>query len=1022
MMKLQFKYQPFQAQAADAVCDVFAGQPFCTTTYRIDLGDTDNLQQSFDLTEVGFRNQPLVPALTRARLLQNVKAVQRRNGLAPSDALTGPGINLSIEMETGTGKTYTYVKTMYELNKRYGWSKFIVVVPSVAIREGVYKSLQTTQEHFAAEYGKKIRFFTYTSDDLPEVDRFASDSAINVMIINMQAFNSGKNQRIIDKALDSFRSRRPIDIIAKTNPILIIDEPQSVEGKQTKESLKKFNPLFTLRYSATHREAYDMIYRLDAMDAYNQRLVKRIAALGVTLTGSTATNGYVYVEGIDLYKNKAPTARLGFEVKGAGGTRTVVKKVQGGDDLFALSGGLQEYADRFVILPDGIDGRDNSVTFLNGLKLYAGQIHGNAQMVELQRRVQIRETIRTHLQRERELYPRGIKVLSLFFIDKVDKYRIYDTDSDDGRNGEYAKMFEEEYTALVSEMQRELGDDAYWAYLNRMDAHSSHQGYFSIDKKKGKKARFVEGKVDRKTQTSDDTDAYDLIMRDKERLLSLDEPVRFIFSHSALREGWDNPNVFQICTLKTQGESEIRSRQEIGRGLRLCVNQNGERMDESVLGSEVQELNKLTLITDMAFGKFATALQEGLAESMSARPRTVDAGLFAGQILTDANGAQVTITPALATAIYEDLVQQGYVHRGALTDKYYAAKDAGTVQVAEEVHGCEGAVMQVLSSIYDPRALRPENAHDNNVQAKVDEQKLHDREFAKLWQRINRKTFYTVSFDTQELIDRSVRELDAHLNIAKVYVKTEYGEQTAQLTSREQLQQGQAFVKKHNDQDAADRVALGNVRYDLVGKLVEETGLTRATIAAILQGIAPLVFAQYKLNPEDFIIKAGKIINNQKADMIIEHITYNRLEESYSADIFMLANLHGRQGVNAMPADRSLYNYVIYDSDNERRFAHELDVCDKIAVYVKLPGSFFISTPVGKYNPDWAIAFHEGTVKHIYFIAETKGTTLLDRNELRGVEDLKIQCAKAHFAAISNDSVVYDVVDSYDKLMQVVME
>ena len=499
-----------------------------------------------------------------------------------------------------------------------------------------------------------------------------------------------------------------------------------------------------------------------------------------------------------------------------------------------------------------------------------------------------------------------------------------------------------------------------------MDAHSSHQGYFSIDKKKGKKARFVEGKVDRKTQTSDDTDAYDLIMRDKERLLSLDEPVRFIFSHSALREGWDNPNVFQICTLKTQGESEIRSRQEIGRGLRLCVNQNGERMDESVLGSEVQELNKLTLITDMAFGKFATALQEGLAESMSTRPRAVDAGLFAGQILTDANGAQITITPTLATAIYEDLLQQGYVHRGALTDKYYAAKDAGTVQVAEEVQGCEGAVMQVLSSIYDPRALRPENAHDNNVQAKVDEQKLHDREFAKLWQRINRKTFYTVSFDTQELIDRSVRELDAHLNISKVYVKTEYGEQTARLTSREQLEQGQAFVKRHNDQDAADRVALGNVRYDLVGKLVEETGLTRATIAAILQGIAPLVFAQYELNPEDFIIKAGKIINNQKADMIIEHITYNRLEESYSADIFMLANLHGRQGVNAMPADRSLYNYVIYDSDNERRFAHELDVCDKIAVYVKLPGSFFISTPVGKYNPDWAIAFHEGTVKQMH--------------------------------------------------------
>lgn len=1021
-MKLKFKHQPFQAEAAAAVCDVFNDQPLRTANYRIDLGDTTNMQQRMDFSEVGFRNHPLVPELTRSRILENLRAVQIRNNLKPSDALAGPGINLTIEMETGTGKTYTYVKTMYELNRRYGWSKFIIVVPSVAIREGVAKSLETTQQHFSDEYGKKIRFFTYSSDKLTEVDNFASDSGIYAMIINMQAFNSSKNQKIIDKKLDSFRSRRPIDIIAQTNPILIINEPQSVEGKQTKESLKKFNALFTLRYSATHKEKYDMVYRLDAMDAYNQHLVKKIAALGITLTGTTATNSFVYVEGVDIYKNKAPTARLGFEIKGKTGTRTMVRKVQGGDDLYTLSGELDEYADRFVILPDGIDGRDNSVTFLNGLKLYAGQISGNEQMTALQRRIQIRETIRTHIQRERELYPRGIKVLSLFFIDEVSKYRLYDGDNDDGRNGEYAKMFEEEYENVVGQMQRQFGDDAYLHYLDGIDVHKTHQGYFSIDKKKGKKARFVEGKIDRKTQLSDDVDAYDLIMKDKERLLSLDEPVRFIFSHSALREGWDNPNVFQICTLKPQSESEIRSRQEIGRGLRLCVNQQGERMDESVLGRDVQELNKLTLITDMAFGKFATALQEGLAESMSTRPRAVDAGLFAGQILTDANGAQVAITPTLAAAIYEDLVQQGYVHRGALTDKYYAAKDAGTVQVAEEVQGCEGAVMQVLSSIYDPRALRPENAHDNNVQAKVDEQKLHDREFTKLWQRINRKTFYTVSFDTQELIDRSVRELDAHLNISKVYVKTEYGEQTARLTSREQLEQGQAFVKRHNDQDAADRMALGNVRYDLVGKLVEETGLTRATIAAILQGIAPLVFAQYKLNPEDFIIKAGKIINNQKADMIIEHITYNKLEESYSADIFMLANLHGRQGVNAMPADRSLYNYVIYDSDNERRFAHELDVCDKIAVYVKLPGSFFISTPVGKYNPDWAIAFHEGTVKHIYFIAETKGTTLLDRNELRGVEDLKIQCAKAHFAAISNDSVVYDVVDSYDKLMQVVME
>ena len=389
-MKLKFKHQPFQAEAAAAVCDVFNDQPLRTANYRIDLGDTTNMQQRMDFSEVGFRNHPLVPELTRSRILENLRAVQIRNNLKPSDALAGPGINLTIEMETGTGKTYTYVKTMYELNRRYGWSKFIIVVPSVAIREGVAKSLETTQQHFSDEYGKKIRFFTYSSDKLTEVDNFASDSGIYAMIINMQAFNSSKNQKIIDKKLDSFRSRRPIDIIAQTNPILIIDEPQSVEGKQTKESLKKFNALFTLRYSATHKEKYDMVYRLDAMDAYNQHLVKKIAALGITLTGTTATNSFVYVEGVDIYKNKAPTARLGFEIKGKTGTRTMVRKVQGGDDLYTLSGELDEYADRFVILPDGIDGRDNSVTFLNGLKLYAGQISGNEQMTALQRRIQIR--------------------------------------------------------------------------------------------------------------------------------------------------------------------------------------------------------------------------------------------------------------------------------------------------------------------------------------------------------------------------------------------------------------------------------------------------------------------------------------------------------------------------------------------------------------------------------------------------------------------------------------------------------
>ena len=1015
-MKLQFKHQPFQAEAAAAVCDVFSGQPMRTFTYRLDLGDMSNVQTDMDMTDTGFRNHPLVPELTNQNILKNLQAVQRRNGLKPSETLAGPGINLSIEMETGTGKTYTYVKTMYELNARYGWSKFIIVVPSVAIREGVYKSLQTTQEHFAGEYGKKIRFFIYSSDRLTEVDRFASDSAINVMIINMQAFNSSKNQRIIDKKLDTFRSRKPIDIIAKTNPILIIDEPQSM-GKQTLESLKKFNPLFTLRYSATHKEKYDMVYRLDAMDAYNQHLVKKIAALGVTLTGSTATNSYVYLEGIDLYKNKAPTARLGFEVKGTNGTRTIVKKLNISDNLLLESKGLNEYADRYVIT--NIDGRDNSVTFLNGLKLYAGQISGNEQMTALQRRVQIRETIRTHIRRERELYPKGIKVLSLFFIDEVAKYRLYDGDNDDGRNGEYARIFEEEYENVMGELQKEIGDEAYLNYLDKISAHETHQGYFSIDKKKGKKARFVESKInDKKKQTSDDTDAYDLIMKDKERLLSLDEPVRFIFSHSALREGWDNPNVFQICTLKPQSESEIRSRQEIGRGLRLCVNQQGERMDESVLGSEVQELNKLTLVTDMGFAAFATALQNGLAESLADRPKKVDAQLFLDRELVNANGEKVKVTQDLAEAIYEDLIGSGYVKRGELTDKYYADKASGAVQVADEVKDCAAAVVSILSTIYDSHSVELEDAHGNNIEAKVDPDKLKKKEFLALWEKINQKSFYTVSFDTKDLIQKAIDKLNGHLEVSRIFVKKEYGEQEAKIQSKDQLIQGEGFKQRRADQEMADRSVLGSVRYDLVGKLVEETGLTRATVAAILVGMAPQKFAMYRLNPEEFILKAGKIINNEKATAIIQHIAYNRLDAAYDTDIFTAATLRGKLGQNAMPVDRSIYDYLIYDSDGERKFAGQLDINEKVAVYVKLPKSFFISTPVGKYSPDWAIAFHEGTVKHVYFVAETKGSN--DTMELRGVEEAKIECAKAHFAAISNSSITYDVVTSFEELINLV--
>ncbi|MDR1895316.1 MAG: DEAD/DEAH box helicase family protein, partial [Prevotellaceae bacterium] len=597
-MKLKFKHQRFQEEAAKVVCDVFAGQPYQTANYAIDPGATDGQIQYDDY--MGFKNYPLIPSLTDPVILEHIQQIQRAQHIKPSDRLEGK-YNLTIEMETGVGKTYTYIKTIFELNKQYGWSKFIVVVPSVAIREGVHKSFEMTQEHFAEDYGKKIRFFIYNSKNLTDIEHFASDSAINVMIINSQAFNAtGKDARRIDMRLDAFKSRRPIDVIAKTNPVLIIDEPQSVEGAKTKEGLKKFKALLTLRYSATHRKdsVYNMIYRLDAMEAYNKRLVKKIAVKGISMSGTTATEGYVYLQNINIYQDKNPTATIGFEKKGASSVRQIVCVLSRGDNLYDKSSGLEEYRHGYVITD--IDGRENSVTFQNGKKLYKGDVKGAVNENQL-RRIQIRETILSHIEKERELFHRGIKVLSLFFIDEVAKYRLYDPE----RNGEYADIFEEEYTDIIKSLNPSLYDHKEcFDFLKNTVASEAHQGYFSKDKK----GKMIDSKEERVTKESTDTDAYDLIMRNKERLLDRKEPVRFIFSHSALREGWDNPNVFQICTLK-QSSAEVRKRQEVGRGLRLCVNAQGERMDVSVLGEEVHDVNMLTVIASESYESFAKGLQ-----------------------------------------------------------------------------------------------------------------------------------------------------------------------------------------------------------------------------------------------------------------------------------------------------------------------------------------------------------------------------------------------------------------------------
>lgn len=1018
-MRLQFKHQKFQADAAKAVVDVFAGQPYLTPSYMMDRGSgyyQQRLTEEEDFT--GWSNHKIVPELNDSIILEHIQKIQRANQLAPSPKLEGR-YNLTIEMETGVGKTYTYIKTMFELNKHYGWSKFIVVVPSIAIREGVYKSFEVTQEHFAEEYGKKIRFFIYNSSQLTEIDRFASDSSINVMIINSQAFNArGKDARRIYMKLDEFRSRRPIDIIAKTNPIMIIDEPQSVEGKQTKENLKQFNPMLTLRYSATHKSdsIYNMVYRLDAMEAYNKCLVKKIAVKGITESGTTATESYVYLEGINLSKS-APTATIQFDIKGASGVRKVTKTVNEGFNLYPNSGEMEEYRDSFIV--KRIDGRDDSVEFVNGIKIYAGDVIGKVSEEQL-RRIQIRETILSHIERERQLFHKGIKVLSLFFIDEVEHYRKYDA-AGQQQNGIFAQMFEEEYENIINNLQIRIGEEDYLKYLNSIKASDTHAGYFSIDKK----GHMTNSKIkNKKEKTSDDIDAYDLIMKNKELLLDRDpkrSPVRFIFSHSALREGWDNPNVFQICTLKNSS-SEVRKRQEVGRGLRLCVNQDGERMDANVLGADVHNVNILTVIASESYDNFAKGLQSEIAEAVADRPKKVTPDLFKGKVIKDIDGNEQIIDEDIAIIIYESLIGNGYVKKGQLTDKYYKDKANGEVEMAEEVLDSTESIVNIIDSIYDPRAIQPENARSNNVELRVDEDKLAMPEFKALWSRINSKSVYVVDFDTEELVQNAIAALDSKLRVPKIYFKVESGVME-QINSKDDLLAGASFVREESAQYGTKISASNNVKYDLIGKLVDGTGLTRKAIVRILQGIQQPVFNQFKDNPEEFIIRAAAIINDEKATAVIQHITYNALEDRYGTEIFTEPTIKGKLGINAMKAKRHLYDHIIYDSENELKFAEQLDTNKEVAVYVKLPSGFYISTPVGRYNPDWAIAFYEGSVKHIYFVAETKGTLdTMKLNHITPTEQAKIDCAKAHFKAISTDDVVYSVVDSYQALLEKVMQ
>lgn len=1035
-MKFNFKIQQYQTDAVDAVTKVFNGQGYSDSLNYIK--DTGNYNKSHQVEYVdrngdiipdssdiiGYKNEAI--KLYDDVLLNNINQIQSENNIKLSSKLvTDLGrCSLDIEMETGTGKTYVYIKTMFELNKKYGWSKFIVVVPSIAIREGVKKSFEITTDHFMEHYGKKARFFVYDSSNLHELDSFASSLDISVMIINTQAFSSSLNEsnknkknniaRIIYSKRDEFGSRRPIDIIAATRPIIILDEPQKMGGKATQNSLKKFHPLFCLNYSATHAKKHNLVYVLDALDAFNKKLVKKIEVKGIELKNLRGTNKYLYLEEIILSKKEAPKARIELEIKYNKSINREIRIVEIGDNLYHTSNEMEQYKEGFVV--SDINPLDGTITFSSGDYLHVGEASGDLSEKEI-RRIQIRETILSHFEKEEALFNKGIKTLSLFFIDEVAKYRQYDED-DNELLGEYGQIFEEEYKRILNDNIK-LFNSPYQRYLRNMcsDVSKVHKGYFSIDKR----GRSIDSTIKRGSDFSDDISAYDLILKKKERLLSFEEPTRFIFSHSALREGWDNPNVFQICTLK-HSDSQTAKRQEVGRGLRLCVNQNGNRMDAESCGDSVHDINMLTVVASESYKDFVTDLQSDMKEDLYDRPTTATKEYFKGKYVK-VDGEPTPIDSKMAASIEKYLETNGYIDsKKKVTDKYRSDVKANCVaSLPETLEPMSEGIHTLIQSVYDDKVLDSMfiDGHETKIKENPLNENFYKKEFQDLWNQINRKYAYTVDFDSNELINNSINSINEKLFVSELKYTTTIGRQKSKIDVNE-LDRGESFKKSSTSTRVLNQVESSQIKYDLIGKVAQGAVITRKTAAAILKGISPHKLLMFRNNPEEFISKIVKLIKDQKATLTVEHISYNEIEGEYDSSIFTAGKI-SQSFDKAFKSNKAIQDYIFTDDLSEdsveKRFATDLEEAKEVSVYAKLPKDFCIPTPVGDYSPDWAIAFYEGTVKHIYFIAETKGS--MDSLQLRPVESAKIACAKKLFNEISTNDVKYHEVDSYKTLLDI---
>lgn len=1000
-MKLKFKQQQYQNDAAMAVVNCFEGQR---------KGERKELvgRQELFASEI-FSNKKI--EISEVDILKNVQTVQREQGIKTNKALDG--LNFTIEMETGTGKTYVYTKTMFELYEHYGWSKFIIMVPSVAIREGVHKSLQITEDHFQEIYGKKIRFNIYDTkkkSNLVNIKSFANTSNIEVIIMNYQAFATrSKESRKIYQKLDSIQSEKPIDIIKRARPILIIDEPQRF-GPKAESLLNEFNPLFVLRYSATHKKDYNKIYRLDAIDAYNHKLVKKINVKGIEVVGNSGTNSYLFLDRIQISTKHYPKAYLEFEVKQKSGIKKIIRQISEKDDLYVLSGELAQYKG-FVV--SEINGRKNRVVFTNGIEVYVGQTVGDVDEEHV-RRIQIRETIKSHLEKERKLYSKGIKVLSLFFIDEVAKYRVYDKNNNP-LPSEYSEIFEEEYKNAVAEL--DFFEEDFNKYLELHSPEEIHKGYFSIDKK-GRMVDTIRDTAAERMESSDEN-AYDLIMKNKERLLSLNEPTRFIFSHSALREGWDNPNVFQICTLK-HSESTISKRQEIGRGLRICVNDNGERMDSSVLGNEFFDMNKLTVVASESYETFARELQQEIVDSLSERPVELTQDVLDGRILIGKDGVQLVINKKLAMDFIYDCKANGYVDDDyKITEKLMEDVEKDVVKLPKGLENYKEGVIDLLQSIYTTANFKAtENEKENNISEAIliPNENFAKKEFQELWKKIKIKTVYEVDFNSDELVQKCIETIDAKLEVKKVIARITEGEQIEELDEKI-LKSGES-IKKKSVRTLKTESFLGSLKFDLVGEIAKPTKLTRKSIVKILQGIKKITFYNYEVNPESFIREISKLINEEKAATLIDNIVYSKTDKEYTNEIFTINNFKGSLRDNILKVKKHIYDYVKTDSKTERVFAGDLET-GEVLVYAKLPFGFKIPTPVGEYNPDWAIVFDTAKFKYVYFIAETKGS--MESLQIKEIEKRKINYARKHFEALGHADIKYDVISTYQELLNKIL-